>query len=123
MFKNYSVGLLVTALAILSISSTIFGINFSQNNQGTFYVSGEQVLYFKGTYNGTNYSNFIPITGPNRAINFLQNWSGNPVSVYTTEDGFAVLTTRGELYKIGENTESIFGGSNGHDMMWTYSGG
>ena len=106
------------ALAILAMPTMVLGSGFLSNNYGDFYIS-EGVVYFRGTVAGVASTEFQPLTGSDRIVSTSESsLSGSIVDLYVDNQGVAVLTDRGSVYKLGTGSEGIFGGSPGTETNW-----
>ena len=114
---------IIGALAILAMPTMVLGSGFLSNNYGDFYIS-EGVVYFRGTVAGVASTEFQPLTGSDRIVSTSESsLSGSIVDLYVDNQGVAVLTDRGSVYKLGTGSEGIFGGSPGTETNWRYAAG
>jgi hypothetical protein len=114
---------LIMLMMMLSLPYSALAADYVANDQGEFYLS-DGVVYFKGTMAGNTYTDFVKLTGSNAAIPVQKgDLKGVITDLYADKGSLAVLTTRGIVYKLGENSKSIFGGSPGSDTKFKYAAG
>ena len=114
---------LIMLLMMLSLPYTALASGYVANDQGEFYLS-DGIVYFKGTMAGNTYADFVKLTGPNQDIPVQKgDLKGAIQTIYADKGSLAVLTNRGIVYKLGENSKAIFGGSPGSDTKFKYAAG
>jgi hypothetical protein len=120
---KYLRNIIIGALALLAMPTMVLGSGFLSNNYGDFYIS-EGVVYFRGTVAGVTSTEFQPLTGSDRIVATSESsLSGTIQDLYVDNEGIAVLTDRGSVFKLGVGSESIFGGSAGTETTWRYAAG
>jgi len=120
---KYLRNIILGAIALLAMPTIVLGSGFLSNNYGDFYIA-EGVVYFRGTVAGVTSTDFQPLTGSNRIVGTSESsLSGSIIDLYVDNQGIAVLTDRGSVYKLGSGSETIYGGSAGTDTAWRYAAG
>jgi hypothetical protein len=120
---KYLRNIILGAIALLAIPTIVLGSGFLSNNYGDFYIA-EGVVYFRGTVAGVTSTDFQPLTGSDRIVGTSESsLSGSIVDLYVDNQGIAVLTNRGSVFKLGSNSQGIYGGSPGDALSWRYAAG
>jgi len=120
---KYLRNIILGAIALLAMPTIVLGSGFLSNNYGDFYIA-EGVVYFRGTVAAVTSTEFKPLTGADRIVGTSESsLSGSIVNLYVDDQGIAVLTNRGSVFKLGAGSQGIYGGSPGDDLSWRYAAG